>query len=386
MATFFSNQTIWNWGSSAYPVKGTLTGNVSRSGNTVTLSGMNLALSWPPYASGTWGVSFTVNGTTTGRNLAANTANYGVNNTSFGVGTTQTSANIGWSSSDGFNGSFTVTFPSGATGPSGGAVAWQSHTWNSVTIKSSLSSWGSGYSGTPNLEQIVCVSTSTSSNWDTDGQARSVKQNATTATSSTQTVYNTTDDWHPPAGKVTIKGCLSYKVAMWGATNIGNTKAFDNTTRYTPPAPLQTLSAGTQTYAGANKANIPLTIVGGSSSNNYTVNVNTQYRYSTNGGSTWTAWASAGNGNPWTSVSATITVPCDTSVQIQAKQVYQSQSSEVKSLTVTSIKTPARTYVSVNGKSKLARKAYFSVSGKSRKVLKIYKGVSGKSKLVYTGQ
>ena len=381
MATFFSNQIIWYWGSTAYPVRGTLTGNVSRSGNTVTLSGMNLALSWPPYASGTWSVSFTVNGTTTSRSMSANTANFGVNNTSFGVGATETSHTVGWSSSDGYSGSFVVTFPSGATSPSGGSVTYNSCTWNSVNITSKVSSWGSGYSGTPNLEQIVVNSGATSSNWQTKG--RIVKQNATSGTSSTQSVTNANASLVLDGG-ITVKGCTSFKVAMWGSTNIGNTNAFDNTTRYTPPAPLQSFIVGTQSYAGNNRANIPLTIVGGTSTNNNNVNVDFQYRTNINNQG-WGAWTSMGSGTPWTSKTATITVACNASVQAQARQVYQSQASETKSVSTTAIKAPATTYVSVNGKSKKAQKAYISVGGKAKKVTKIYTSVNGKSKLVYTG-
>lgn len=111
--TFFSNEIVWAW--QVDYVRGTLTGNVSRSGNTVTLSGMSLALTW---ANSSWGsdtLKFTVNGTQTSRSVNAKVASYAVNSTSFTVGASDTSKSVSWSSSDGRSGSFTVTFPAGFT-------------------------------------------------------------------------------------------------------------------------------------------------------------------------------------------------------------------------------------------------------------------------------
>lgn len=280
--------------------------------------------------------------------------------------------------------SYTMTgnIPSGGTAPSGGSVTYNSCTWNSVNITSSVSSWGTGYSGTPNLEQIIVQSSATSSTWEQTG--RIVKQNATTSLSSTQSVSNTNATLSFNGG-ITVKGCTSYKVAMYASTNIGATRTLDNTTRYTPPAPLQSLSKSAESYAGNNKSNVTISITGGNSTNNNSVTVTTQYRYSTNSGSTWTAWASAGTGTPWTAKTASFQVPCNTSIQVQARQVYQSLSSDVKSLTFTSMKTPARLYIPVNSKSKLTRKLYIGVNSRSEKVIKLYKGVGGRAKLVYTG-
>ena len=381
MATFFSNTTVWYWGSTAYLVRGTLTGNVSRSGNTVILSGLSMSLSWPPYASGAWDVSFSLNGVAVySARLGANTSSINLNNYSFGVSESQTSASIGWSSSDGYSGSFVISFPSGATPPSGAYVNFVSSTWNSVQTKIGVSSWGTGYSGTPSLSHNVIVSSATSSNWTTS--ARRGLTDTTSNLSSTKTLMN--DNTVARDGGINIRGCLSYKIGCYANNGVGVDTAFDNTTRYTPPAPLQTLSKASETYAGNNRSTVTLSVTGGNSTANNNVSVSTQYRYSLDDGSTWTAWAIAGTGIPWTTVSTSITVPCDTSVKVEAKQVYQGNSSEVKSLTFTSMKTPAMLYVPVSGQSKLARKAYIGINGQSEKVLKIYKGVNGQAKLVYT--
>jgi len=378
MAAFSANLgTVWYWGSPSYPVSATISGNTSRSGNTVTLSGMSLSLSWPPYASGSWAVSFTVNGTTTSATLAANTPTFGLNNTSLTVGATATSASIGWSSSDGYSGSFTVTFPSGATPPSGGSVTYNSCTWDSINITSSVSSWGSGYSGTPNLEQIVCDSAATSSTWESLG--RQAKANATTSTTSTQSV--TASNSTAYSGGVTIKGCMSFKVAMWGSTSAGNTSAFSNTVHYTPPAPLSSVTATASPSSTPGMSTVSLTITGGNSTNNYNVNVVTQYRYKYGTGS-WGAWTTAGSqGSPWSSRSATFSVPYNSAVYIEARQMYQSQYSEVTSISINSGSAPL--YGSVNNVARRITKLYGSVNGESREIVKLYGSVNGVAKRIF---
>lgn len=372
MATFFSNQTIWYWGSTAYPVQGTLTGDVTRSGNTVTLSNMSLALSWPSYAYGSYNVTFTINGTATSRSMAANTSTFAVDSTSLSVGTTATSANVSWSSSDGYSGSFTVSFPSGGTSPTGLATQVTARTWNSATMKTSVTSWGTGAG--PNR---LVIHLSPTYNNDTYMRQAEASYSPFTATINNSTSTGTHQAF-------TMKGCHTLYPWIYAYNGTIEAKTWGSAF-YLPPAPLQTLSKSAESYAGSNKSNVTISITGGNSTNNNNVTVTTQYRYSTNGGSTWTAWTSAGTGTPWTTKTASFQVPCNTSVQVQARQVYQSLSSDVKSLTFTSMKTPARLYIPVSGKSKLTRKLYIGVSGKSKRVLKLYKGVGGKAKLVYTG-
>lgn len=373
MATFFSNQTIWYWGSTAYLVQGTLTGDVTRSGNTVTLSNMRMALSWPPYASGAWDVSFSLNGTQVyAARLSAGTGSIGLNNISFTVGTTATSANVSWSSSDGYSGSFTVSFPSGGTAPTGLATQVTARTWNSATMKTSVSSWGTGAG--PN--QLVLHIGPTYNN------ETYLRQAEASYSPFTATINNSSTSGSHTA--FTMKGCHTLYPYIYAYNGTLDAKTWGSAF-YLPPAPLQTLSKSAESYAGSNKSNATISITGGNSTNNNNVTVTTQYRYSTNNGSTWTAWTSAGTGSPWITKTASFQVPCNTSIQVQARQVYQSLNSDVKSLTFTSMKTPARLYIPVNSKSKLTRKLYIGVNGRSEKVIKLYKGVGGRAKLVYTG-
>lgn len=331
MATFFSNTKINNWGTSV-DILGTLTGNVTRSGNTVTLS--NIVLSW--WFSSTAGVfgtetmHFTVNGQNSSEfNIGAGytSGTIGVPNSSFGVSTTQTSASIGWSCSNGgLSGSFTVTFPSGATGPSGGSCSFVSSTWNSITIKGKVTNWGTGYSN-PSRHFGVGGGTITS----TSGGRREENVDGSATTDATVTINNSDSALD---GGINIRGCLAYRAYMWYGTSVGSSAVPDGgtwTTRYTPPAPLQSITAGTQGYSGTN-VTVPITITGGNSTNNNNVTVTTQYQYKVGSGSL-SSWTSAGTGTPWTAKSVTLSVASNSSITVNARQVYQSQNSETKVLT-----------------------------------------------------
>lgn len=335
MATFFSNTTLWYWGSTAYPVTGTLTGNVSRSGNTVTLSGLNLSLSWPAGAWGSYPVSISVNGTNNSTTLASGTGSWGLSNTSFGVSATQTSASIGWSTSDGYSGAFTVTFPSGATGPSGGSCSFVSSTWNSITIKGKVTNWGTGYSN-PSRHFGVGGSTITSSS----GGRREENVDGSATTDATVTINNSDSALD---GGINIRGCLAYRAYMWYGTSVGSSTVPDGgswTTRYTPPAPLQSLSVTSQTYVNNTQTSVAFSTTGGNSTNNNNVNVTTQYRYKVGSGS-WSSWTAIGSAaTPWTAKTWTLTLTAGASVTVETRQVYQSQASETKSLTFTVYRAP----------------------------------------------
>ena len=161
MATFFDGNQTYTW--TGYPVYGKLTGDVSRSGNTVTLSNMVLTL----WASATvWGsdnLTFTVNGTATGftaTGSGSSLGSHGINSTSKTVGGGDTSTSISWSTSDGFSGSFTVTFPSGA--PSGLALSNIVPGTDSFAATVSVTGWNGGTSANRYRELSVCTGQSAS--------------------------------------------------------------------------------------------------------------------------------------------------------------------------------------------------------------------------------
>ena len=357
---------------------GTLTGDVTRSGNTVTVSSVVLNIAWSRQAYGSWSWTFAVGGVSNTQTISPMSWAMPIPNFSLGVNPGDTSAIISWSSSDGYSGSFTIFFPSGASAPQGLGVAFNSSTYNSITTTSTLTSWGSGYSGTPNLEQIICSPEATSSYWE--NWPRVVKQNATSSLSVTGAINNANKSFYLVAD-IDIKGCLDYKIAGYASTTAGDTRAYDDTLRHLPPAPVTVTNQNTGVPYNAGHVLVAMIITGGSSSVNYDKEVITQARYSTDGGTTWSAWENAGKGTPWTPVEYDMILPYHTEIKVQAKQIYFGEASEVSTVTFSTRRFPL--YGSVDGQSRIVKKLYGPVNGQSKKIKKLYGSVNGKSKLIY---
>ena len=151
MATLFTNQRIGTWVGSI-PLYGTLTGDITRSGNVVTLSNLKITVNSNAPVSGQKTLGFYCNNVGSSLPLmgsgTTNLGTYSVNGSSIGVQAAQTSANVIWSSSDGFNGSFTITFPAPPSTPSL-TVTTLSH--NTIEITYGVSSYGSPSTGTLKL-------------------------------------------------------------------------------------------------------------------------------------------------------------------------------------------------------------------------------------------
>ena len=255
----------------------------------------------------------------------------------------------GWNDSTA-SGSFTTdSIGSAASAPSGAAVQYNSSTYNSINITSTVSSWGTGYTGTPHLQQIVCLPTSTASNWMSNG--RQVKDNLTTSKTSTQSVTNSNSTAYN--GGLTIKGASNYKVASYASTNIGESHAFNAALVYTPPAPIGTFTKLTETR-GATAVATRFQIIGGSSSQNSSNSVTTQYRLSTDGGATFGNWTNVGSAaSAYTTKNLDLNIPYSANVSIQARQVYQNLASQTSTITYTALGpvAPSNPAVTVNSKT-----------------------------------
>lgn len=271
----------------------------------------------------------------------------------------------------------TVTIPSQAGTPSGLSATFISHTWNSVTASAKVDSWN----GTGSDLQFVL-----NSDPDDFDHSRRAYTVATTGTSGQKTATNSNYDWEFDSNFV-LKGCVDYYLSAWCTNAEGYTaEHFDTTARHLPPAPLQTLSVS-QSSLQASTVAATLTIVGGSSENNRTTTVLTQYRWkkTADPDSSYTSWTDISWKNAWETQTATIQVPYSTSITVQARQRYYQEYSEVKTTTWTSPATPCRLYGSVNGQTERITKLYGSVNGQTKLVQKLYGSVNGQTKLIYGG-
>ena len=149
------------WNSVTNRMYGTLSGDVNRSGNTVTLSNMTLSIVPTEQSWGTSpGWTFRVNGVPTTVTLNAPPTSISVNGTSVSVAGGATSASIGWSVDGGQSGAFTVNFPSGA--PSGLTLSNITPSTDNITATVSVSAWNGGSSSTRTRELSLCTAQSAS--------------------------------------------------------------------------------------------------------------------------------------------------------------------------------------------------------------------------------
>lgn len=324
MATFFDGNQIGTWG--GYAMYGRLTGNVSRSGNTVTLSSLNCHF-WATYGSGrdqyAWFAIFSgdsqVSPTASDLSMSGGAGDKGIENASVTVSASATSHTFNFRSSDGARINFTVTFASGVVAPSGGSATVNSSTWNSITATATITSYGTPSSTNGRYVQILGLP-STATNISNAFATASVNNALTTGE---QTLSG--------SSAYPLVGCTAYKVGWLANNTSASANGVNNTVYYTPPHPLTnitfekdgddyTITATGASADGINNASGSL--------------VDTQFRVSMDGGETFSEWSTeATSQSPDTDVTYTIndiTVGAD--VVVQARQVYQSQYSEIKQI------------------------------------------------------
>lgn len=250
-----------------------------------------------------------------------------------GVSATTTSYSLGFRMWACYNSSCSSTFwdvtkywtisfdPSSA--PSGLYINNISTTYNSVTATAGLGSWG-GTLSSPRLSMLVLEQTYVA------GIPHLYNVTTSGAMSFTTTVTNSSEAG--AAGAITIKGAGRYYTGVY-AKNGSAESRLAGPAVYTPPAPMTSLTYS-QTQQSTN-VKINVSTVGGSSSNNNSNSVTTYMRYSTNGGSSYSSWASMGSGNAWNTYTGNFNCAYGSNVIIQTKQTYQGQDSTVKSVSFT---------------------------------------------------
>lgn len=230
------------------------------------------------------------------------------------------------------SGSFSVT---GGTPPTGASATLNGTAYNLVKIYTSVTSWGTNYAGTPNLEAIVVDPSATSSNWTTKG--RTVKRISTNSLNSILTVSGSGDAQYD--GGYEIKGATPFKIASYGSTNIGSTLALNNTTYYTNPAPLTSVTSGYNAISAATGVgdyiDVLTKIKGGDSTvNNTNTTVTFQYRRKIDSGS-WSGWTNGPTGAANASKTVSVHADYGQTVYVEGRQLYMGKYSDVKSDSVT---------------------------------------------------
>ena len=282
-----------------------------------------------------------------------------------------------------FSGTWTksVTVNTG-TGPSGFVYSLDSVTPNSISVKTEVGDFGSG---TFRYLEYKAFTADSTTYWGTSkGRWKQITTKAATNVYTLTNSDNAEDD-----GPLDIRGCVSFKLGAGVFMSNGEQYSIDNNTiYYTPPTALTELTnTGYVKGTTSGTVDYTITMTGGTSGNapalNHANQVTNYYRYSSDGGVTYTDWISAGTGLTSEQKTFHVIVPGNKSCAVQAKQTYGTADSDIKTISFASPKL-ATLYGSVNGKTKAVKKLYCSVDGKARRVTKLYGSVNGKTKLIYS--
>ena len=346
MATFLSGAYWGTW--SGYAMYANLSGDVSRSGNTVTLSNLSLYLTYEYSAWGQDSADIQIrNGNTalssTGVTFYADGGSsntVSLNNASLNVaaGDTSHTFNLSWGGESGID--FTVSFPSGATAPTISAVSVTGRTWKSITVSSTVSSWGSGGSAANSYRTVKLLQTA----YVVGANAYGVKVTGTSTSAVSTTVGR--DNHNDDVGTLfTIKGAAKYYYGVFATNGAAEARWASSDTVSFPPAPLASITQSQVIdNTSSNKVTHTIKIKGSDSNSNSNNVVSTQWRYSTNGGSSWSSWGTiSGSATAWTEKSATFTSGLGDSIKVQTRQVYDSQTSETKEISYTAVTATAPT-------------------------------------------
>lgn len=314
-----------------------------------------------------------------GQSAFTDTFNCSVSGVSASATTYTVTASLDAGSDASGSASWTLSFPTGGSGPQNPVPTLNSVTWNSVNMTTTIDSWG-GVSGNGSLECIIIdPSAPGSPDWWDEG--RLVKRTSTSALTYTTTVSNTDYNSAYDGGYDISKGMTPFKIGSWA--NIGgiSANAYDNTVYYTAPAP------GQLSYTAQSVSDYDVTYAG-VAADNYASHDPTQLtrtvRYRAQGASTWTYVENGAVVALTTVTTFQVSIPASTTYEVEAWMEYEGVQSEVSRTTITNSSTPtAKLYASARGVAREVTKVYGSVNGQTKKVKKLYGSVNGVAKLIF---
>lgn len=332
------------WSSSSNSKSYNISGNWARSGNTITLSGMQLWMTFKNASTAggitdkvnlTGGSQQTVTWKWSGSSTTSNKV--GLNNVSYTVGATDSSKTFYvYITGETTSPAITISFdkqPS-SLNTSVTSIAWDA-TNNRMNITGSASC---AWNGTGRSLQFIVnkAAGSLSDRW--------AFEVATTGTSGSKTCYavstsNHNSVFNSNGNNFPIKGCMTFYPSVWAANTADIAADWTSSTaQYTPPAPMTALSkTGSTASNTANSVTHAFSTTGnsqgtGTTGNNYNVNVTTQYNYTTDNGTTWSGWKDAGTGLSDVAKTFSFTAPYGSTCNVKTRQVYQGKASAEKTL------------------------------------------------------
>jgi len=222
------------------------------------------------------------------------------------------------------SGSTSFTVPAGYVAPSGGYITIIGKTYNSVTAKVGVSSFG-----VPNTNGGLTFKVLT----ETYVAGKPTRENSKLANGATTTVNNNSTAF---GGGITIIGNKTYHTGLY-VSNGALDYRYQGPTFTTPCPPLSGLSLTSQVYATYNTVKVIFNWSRQTDGDALTRTL--YYRYSTDDGSSWSNWTSAGSASA-TSGSFVITgLPTGKNITVQAKLTTTAGDSETKSCKLSTLTT-----------------------------------------------
>lgn len=357
MATFVSGLYVGTFGGRTLNIN--VTGNISRSSTTVTLTNISCYLystdggTWWAQAARTWGLRAPGGeavSTSVPYTPSANHRTFSLPNLSFYLANTSTSCTMYVTGPDG---SFAFTLggiPQGAVAPSGLNVSISSVADTGATFSVSLSSYG-----TPSSEANRYIEASIMGQSTYGGKYRWATKKAVTSATITVNNNSATNSSNP----LTIVPNTQY----WYGAYATNTVLSTN------------LVKGTFITLPAYISDVVVNDVGGGE-----VTVSVVHASEGTAATTYTEYSY--NQTDWTTVQDTFNLTVHTATTIYVRRRNSTGTTPVRTVSIVPA-TTVKLYGSVNNQAKEIRKLYGSVNGKAVRIRKLYGSVNGRSKLIF---
>lgn len=357
MATFVSGLYVGTFGGRTLNIN--VSGNISRNGTTVTLTGISCYLystdggTWWAQANRTWGLRAPGGesvSTSVPYTPSANHRTFSLPNLSFYLANTSTSCTMNVTGPDG---SFAFTLggiPQGAVAPSGLDVTLSSVQDTGATMRVTLNSYGTPSSDANRYIEAAIMGQSTYG-----GKYRYGTYKASTSATIIVNNNSSTNSSNP----LTIVPNTQYWYGAY-ATNTVMSTSMVKGTFITRPAYISDVVVN-DTGGG----NVTVSVVHASEGTATTVY--TEYSY---------------NQTDWTTVQDTFSLEVLSATTIYIRRRNSTGATPVRTVSIVPA-TTVKLYGSVNNQAKEVRKLYGSVNGKAVLIRKLYGSVNGRSKLIY---
>ncbi len=357
MATFVSGLYVGTFGGRTLNIN--VTGNISRSSTTVTLTNISCYLyaanggTWWAADPRTWGLRAPGGeavSTSVPYTPSAGSRTFSLPNLSFYLANSSTSCTMYVTGPDG---SFAFTLggiPQGAVAPSGLNVTLSSVQDTGATMKVTLSSYG-----TPSGEANRYIEASIMGQSTYGGKYRWATKKAVTSATITVNNNSATNSSNP----LTIVPNTKYWYGAYATNTVMNTSTVKGTF-ITLPAYI---------------SNVVVDDVGGG-------NVTVSVVHASEGSAAAAYTEYSYNQTDWTTVQDTFNLTVHSPTTIYVRRRNSTGTTPVRTVSIVPA-TTVKLYGSVNNKAKEIRKLYGSVNGQAVRIRKLYGSVNGRSKLIF---